>query len=112
MCAVLTFKHCIHLKDILPVKEQYGSNLDSSEEHETDSEDSDGEELTPAMDAAILRTLARIKRKDIGTYKVGEISSARIKKRLQSAKAALTRPVGAAAKEPKESDNVVACQIK
>ena len=57
-----------------PVKEQYGSDAESSgEDSETDSEeaeseDEDGEELTPAMDAAILRTLARIKRKDPDIY--------------------------------------------
>jgi protein KRI1 len=33
-----------------------------------ESEDEDGEELTPAVDAAILRTLARIKRKDPEIY--------------------------------------------
>lgn len=59
------------------VKEQYGSDPDSEEEDETDSEDlesedSDGEELTPAVDAAILRTLARIKRKDPGIYEEGK----------------------------------------
>lgn len=33
-----------------------------------ESEDEDGEELTPTLDAAILRTLARIKRKDPANY--------------------------------------------
>ncbi len=41
------------------------SNDDSSSEDET--EDEDGAELTPAMDAAILRTLAKIRQKD-GVY--------------------------------------------
>jgi hypothetical protein len=59
------------------VKEQYGSDPDSEEESETDSEDlesedSDGEELTPAMDAAILRTLARIKQRDPAIYEEGK----------------------------------------
>jgi hypothetical protein len=31
-------------------------------------EDEDGDELTPAMDAAILRTLSKIRRKDEGVY--------------------------------------------
>jgi len=39
---------------------------ENSEEDET--EDEDGEELTPAVDAAILRTLAKIKRKDPEIY--------------------------------------------
>ena len=33
-----------------------------------ESEDEDGEELTPGVDAAILRTLAKIKRKDPEIY--------------------------------------------
>ncbi|KAK7691350.1 hypothetical protein QCA50_004746 [Cerrena zonata] len=36
------------------------------------SEDEDGEELTPAVDVAILRTLARIKRKDPSIYESGK----------------------------------------
>lgn len=58
----------------LTVKEKYGSDYEGSgSEEETDSEedvseDEDGEELTPAVDAAILRTLARIKRKDPAIY--------------------------------------------
>jgi protein KRI1 len=57
------------------VKEKYGSDFegDSVEAEETESEtdeseDEDGEELTPAVDAAMLRTLARIKNKDPGIY--------------------------------------------
>jgi protein KRI1 len=56
------------------VKEKYGSDYgEDSEESVSDSEsdeleDEDGEELTPAIDAAILRTLARIKRKDPEIY--------------------------------------------
>ena len=33
-----------------------------------ESEDEDGEELTPGVDAAILRTLAKIKRRDPEIY--------------------------------------------
>lgn len=53
------------------VKEKYGSDLDDESEEdseEAESEDEEGEELTPAVDAAILRTLARIKRKDPEIY--------------------------------------------
>lgn len=47
-----------------------GDEEEDSEEAE--SEDEDGEELTPAVDAAILRTLARIKRKDPSIYESGK----------------------------------------
>ncbi|KAF8510488.1 KRI1-like family C-terminal-domain-containing protein [Gautieria morchelliformis] len=54
------------------IKEKYGSDAEEemSEEDSEDaeSEDEDGEELTPAVDAAILRTLAKIKRKDPDIY--------------------------------------------
>ncbi|KAG0708658.1 KRI1-like family C-terminal-domain-containing protein [Suillus ampliporus] len=55
------------------LKEKYGSDFEEHEDEETDSEDAEsedenGEELTPAVDAAILRTLARIKKKDPAIY--------------------------------------------
>jgi protein KRI1 len=56
------------------VKDKYGSDLDEDEENFTtdsesdQSEDENGEELTPTIDAAIFRTLARIKRKDPEIY--------------------------------------------
>lgn len=59
------------------MKDKYGSDAGDdddessatdSEEDEGELEDEDGEELTPAVDAAILRTLARIKRKDPSIY--------------------------------------------
>jgi protein KRI1 len=55
------------------VKEKYGSDAEESDITDSDSEDDvtedeDGEELTPALDAAILRTLARIKKKDPEIY--------------------------------------------
>lgn len=61
----------------LTVKEKYGSDVDeadadSEDSEDAESEDEDGEELTPAMDAAILRTLARIKRKDPAIYEAGK----------------------------------------
>lgn len=59
----------------LSVKEKYGSDVDEEDEdgsetnsEEAGSEDEYGEELTPAVDAAILRTLAKIKRKDTDIY--------------------------------------------
>ena len=54
------------------MKEKYGSDVDEfgddSDDSEDTSEDEDGEELTPAVDAAILRTLARIRKKDPEIY--------------------------------------------
>ena len=60
------------------VKEKYGSDVEEAEGNEdedsedAESEDEDGEELTPAMDAAILRTLARIRRKDPAIYEANK----------------------------------------
>ena len=66
-----------HSSIALTVKEKYGSDVDeadadSEDSEDAESEDEDGEELTPAMDAAILRTLARIKRKDPAIYETGK----------------------------------------
>ncbi|KAF7297860.1 Kri1-C domain-containing protein [Mycena chlorophos] len=72
------FEYRKEREELQKLKDQYGSDPDSDEEEEStdsesaESEDSDGEELTPAMDAAILRTLARIKRKDPEIYKDGK----------------------------------------
>ena len=58
------------------MKDKYGSDADEDAEDEDsedlESEDEDGEELTPAVDAAILLTLARIKRKDPSIYEQGK----------------------------------------
>lgn len=53
------------------MKEKYGSDYDGEDDDddsESETEDEDGEELTPAVDAAILRTLARIQKKDPAIY--------------------------------------------
>ena len=55
------------------MRDKYGSDFEDEGESTTDSEsdqseDEDGEELTPTIDAAILRTLARIRRKDPDIY--------------------------------------------
>jgi hypothetical protein len=55
------------------VKDKYGSDAELADEYEDDSEedeseDEDGEELTLAMDVAILKTLAKIKNKDPEIY--------------------------------------------
>jgi hypothetical protein len=74
------FLYAPHLADLVSfwscaVKEKYGSDADTddltsgdSDSESDESEDEDGEELTPALDAAILRTLARIKARDPGIY--------------------------------------------
>ncbi|KAG6861693.1 hypothetical protein C0995_013262 [Termitomyces sp. Mi166 len=67
------FEYKKEREELQKLKEKYGSDSDDSEASETDSEsdeteDEDGDELTPTVDAAILRTLARIKRKDPSIY--------------------------------------------
>ncbi|KAH6910281.1 KRI1-like family C-terminal-domain-containing protein [Coprinopsis sp. MPI-PUGE-AT-0042] len=60
----------------LTVNEHYAKAFNYRKEREelekysesAESEDEDGEELTPAVDAAILRTLARIRKKDPAIY--------------------------------------------
>jgi protein KRI1 len=42
--------------------------MSEEDSEDAESEDEDGEELTPAVDAAILRTLAKIRRKDPDIY--------------------------------------------
>jgi hypothetical protein len=72
----------VHLADFLipscAVKDKYGSDADTddsisddSDSESAESEDEDGEELTPALDVAILRTLARIKARDPDIYDTG-----------------------------------------
>ncbi|THG93774.1 hypothetical protein EW026_g7557, partial [Hermanssonia centrifuga] len=70
------FEYRKEREELQKLKDKYGSDVDEGEEDEEDSEDAesedeDGEELTPAVDAAILRTLARIKRKDPEIYEQG-----------------------------------------
>ncbi|KAJ7647801.1 KRI1-like family C-terminal-domain-containing protein [Roridomyces roridus] len=101
------FEYKKEREELQRLKEQYGSDPDTSEEESTDSEeleseDSDGDELTPAMDAAILRTLARIKRKDPKIYESGHhVFDEEQEKTTQSAKTALSRP-GGQPKAPKD----------
>jgi len=64
-------------EELSKLKEKYGSDIeedeiDSEDSEEAESEDEDGEELTPAVDAAILRTLARIRKKDPSIYQQGK----------------------------------------
>ncbi|KAJ7198553.1 KRI1-like family C-terminal-domain-containing protein [Mycena pura] len=100
------FEYRKEREELQRLKEQYGSDPeedgDETDSESLESEDSDGEELTPAMDAAILRTLARIKRKDPEIYKDGkDIFGEEQEKTAQSAKTSLTRPAGPV-KAPKD----------
>lgn len=60
------------------MKEKYGSEYGDGDENEDEddsedeTEDEDGEELTPAVDAAILRTLSRIRARDPAIYDVSQ----------------------------------------
>ncbi|KAL1729503.1 KRI1-like family C-terminal-domain-containing protein [Schizophyllum commune] len=67
------FEYKKERQELEKLKAKYGSDFEEDDISESDSEsdeseDEDGEELTPAVDAAILRTLARIKRKDPEIY--------------------------------------------
>ncbi|KAF8311870.1 hypothetical protein DL93DRAFT_2060627 [Clavulina sp. PMI_390] len=66
------FEYKKEREELAKLKEKYGSDYEDENNGEDDSEseteDEDGEELTPAVDAAILRTLARIQKKDPAIY--------------------------------------------
>ncbi|KAF8648547.1 hypothetical protein AX16_006251 [Volvariella volvacea WC 439] len=70
------FEYKKEREELQKLKEKYGSDFELEEDYEdistdsesAESEDEDGEELTPAVDAAILRTLARIRKKDPSIY--------------------------------------------
>ncbi|KZT61152.1 Krr1-domain-containing protein [Calocera cornea HHB12733] len=62
-------------EELSKLKDKYGSEGEEDEEEDDESEedeDEDGEELTPAMDAAILKTLSRIRRGDPTIYEKGK----------------------------------------
>ncbi|KAF9047752.1 KRI1-like family C-terminal-domain-containing protein [Panaeolus papilionaceus] len=74
------FQYRKEREELERLKAKYGSDCDpsasSNDEESTDSESAEsedelGEELTPAVDAAILRTLARIKKRDPAIYDSG-----------------------------------------
>lgn len=56
------------LHEKLPGQSDDDSSNSESEVSDNSEEDEDGAELTPAVDAAILRTLAKIKNKDPEIY--------------------------------------------
>ncbi|KAH9856796.1 KRI1-like family C-terminal-domain-containing protein [Lenzites betulinus] len=85
------FEYRKEREELAKLKEKYGSDFDEEAEEDEDSEegvteDEDGEELTPAVDAAILRTLARIKRKDPAIYETGKDIFEEEKERTREAK--------------------------
>ncbi|KAF9442814.1 hypothetical protein P691DRAFT_779207 [Macrolepiota fuliginosa MF-IS2] len=94
------------------LKEKLGSDISEAdlEEDESDSEsdvseDEDGEELTATVDAAILRTLARIRRKDPSIYESSKGVFEEEQEKLAS-KAAFTVP-GKTKKKDKDSPKPV-----
>lgn len=71
--AFFTVKQSVKFDDdgnVQPVEDEYMSEEDDSEDEE---EDEEGEEMTPALDAAILRTLAMIRKKDEVVYGSGNV---------------------------------------
>ena len=72
----MRFLSCLEaVIEFCPVQAKYGSDYDPdasgsdlTDSESAESEDEHGEELTPAVDAAILRTLARIRKKDPEIY--------------------------------------------
>jgi protein KRI1 len=54
-----------------PAEEESASEVEDDSEDE--EEDEEGEEMTPALDAAILRTLAMIRKKDEVVYGSGNV---------------------------------------
>lgn len=64
------FRHTTNRRlALLLVKDKYGSDYEPSEsEEDFSSEDSDAEFITPEVDVAILKTLARIKKQDPKLY--------------------------------------------
>ncbi|WAR52415.1 hypothetical protein PtB15_1B857 [Puccinia triticina] len=56
-------------EELMKLKDKYGSDYEASEsEEDFSSEDSDAEFITPEVDVAILKTLARIKKEDPKLY--------------------------------------------
>ncbi|WVQ74342.1 hypothetical protein IAR50_003941 [Cryptococcus sp. DSM 104548] len=70
----------IKSKEITPSSEEDYSSDDSSSSSEDVTEDEDGAELTPAMDAAILRTLKKIRGKEGSIYGKENIIQEELKK--------------------------------
>ncbi|TDL23117.1 Krr1-domain-containing protein [Rickenella mellea] len=92
------YAHKKEREELSKLKDKYGSDAgsdgvyDSSDDSEEDeTEDEDGEELTPAVDAAILRTLARIRRRDPGIYESGKGIFEEEEQKTKDAVPALTR---------------------
>ncbi|EJD50270.1 hypothetical protein AURDEDRAFT_182635 [Auricularia subglabra TFB-10046 SS5] len=90
-------------EELSKLKDKYGSDVDEddlgSDDSESSTEDEDGEELTPQVDAAILRTLARIRKKDPAIYE----SSKNVFQEEQ-AKTASSKPLTKSKSKSKDKD--------
>ncbi|KAG9080924.1 hypothetical protein FRC06_005996, partial [Ceratobasidium sp. 370] len=90
------FEYRKEREELAKLKDKYGSDFEEEEEEEDsesdESEDEYGEALTPAVDAALLRTLAKIRRKDPEIYdsSVGIFSEEA--KKTQGKSPVLSRP--------------------
>ncbi|KAH7334864.1 KRI1-like family C-terminal-domain-containing protein [Rhizoctonia solani] len=89
------FQYRKEREELAKLKEKYGSDFENEDESDSESDESEdeyGEELTPAVDAALLRTLAKIRRKDPEIYdsKVGVFDEEA--KRTQGKGLTRTRP--------------------
>ncbi|KAF8608341.1 Krr1-domain-containing protein [Ceratobasidium sp. AG-I] len=90
------FEYRKEREELAKLKEKYGPDFEQEEEGEDsesdESEDEYGEELTPTVDAALLRTLAKIRRKDPEIYDSSVGVFTEEAKRTQGKNLALGRP--------------------
>lgn len=68
------FQHNKQRTELQQLEEKYKSGIASTDESssEDESEDEEGEQVTADVDAAILTTLAKIRRKDESIYQAGK----------------------------------------
>lgn len=68
------FEHNKARAELQRLDEKYSGKNDGDEDSSSDdeTEDEEGEQITPEVDAAILRTIARIRAKDTGIYEDGK----------------------------------------
>jgi protein KRI1 len=68
------FEHNKQRTELQQLEEKHGKNVDSTDESssEDETEDEEGEQITADVDAAILTTLAKIRRKDESIYEAGK----------------------------------------
>lgn len=69
------FQHNKQRAELHQLQEKHGNGQDEEEEDsssEDETEDEEGEQVTADVDAAILTTLAKIRRKDESIYEAGK----------------------------------------